>query len=317
MAQFTVNAHAVRSVQELQVPGEVGRPYVAGVSKVSALKRTTEVVKHREGGDPSSSRKSPGRTEYEADHPRARRHPRHRVRAVGQQGLELRLRPRAPRSRSRTSARTSSSRSTTRPASSRIAYKVFRCWVSEFQALPDLDANANAVAIQHHQAGERGLGARLRRHRADGAVVRRAVTPAAGLAAAGPAAAGLGDPALLLDAWDAASAAHDLARGGVLLAVIGAVTPDGAADLPLGVLGELALRCHIEAFGSRLDGVVSCPTCAGMLEVVLTVGRPAGRLGLPSRLGCPKRRSTQRRTRERSGPRAGPDGAGPARGSDR
>ena len=40
--------------------------YVAGVSKVGALKRTTEVVKHREGGDPSSSRKSPGRTEFEA-----------------------------------------------------------------------------------------------------------------------------------------------------------------------------------------------------------------------------------------------------------
>src|SRR6187455_1113827 len=40
--------------------------YVAGISKVSMLKRTTEVVKHREGGDPSSSRKSPGRTEYEA-----------------------------------------------------------------------------------------------------------------------------------------------------------------------------------------------------------------------------------------------------------
>ena len=29
-----------------------------------------------------------------------------------------------------------------------LAYKVFRCWVSEYQALPDLDANANAVAIQ-------------------------------------------------------------------------------------------------------------------------------------------------------------------------
>src|ERR1700690_1068072 len=40
--------------------------YVAGLSKMSALKRTTEVVKHREGGDPSSSRKSPGRTEYDA-----------------------------------------------------------------------------------------------------------------------------------------------------------------------------------------------------------------------------------------------------------
>src|SRR5215210_4283379 len=40
--------------------------YVAGISKDGMLKRTTEVVKHREGGDPSSSRKSPGRTEYEA-----------------------------------------------------------------------------------------------------------------------------------------------------------------------------------------------------------------------------------------------------------
>ena len=30
-----------------------------------------------------------------------------------------------------------------------IAYKVYRCWVSEYQAVPDLDANANAVAIQH------------------------------------------------------------------------------------------------------------------------------------------------------------------------
>ncbi len=30
-----------------------------------------------------------------------------------------------------------------------IAYKLYRCWVSEYQALPDLDANANAVAIQH------------------------------------------------------------------------------------------------------------------------------------------------------------------------
>ncbi len=29
-----------------------------------------------------------------------------------------------------------------------LAYKVYRCWVSEFQALPDLDASANAIAIQ-------------------------------------------------------------------------------------------------------------------------------------------------------------------------
>ena len=30
-----------------------------------------------------------------------------------------------------------------------ISYHIFRCWVSEYQALPELDANANAVAIQH------------------------------------------------------------------------------------------------------------------------------------------------------------------------
>jgi phage tail-like protein len=30
-----------------------------------------------------------------------------------------------------------------------LAYNVYNCWVSEYLALPDLDANANAVAIQH------------------------------------------------------------------------------------------------------------------------------------------------------------------------
>ena len=30
-----------------------------------------------------------------------------------------------------------------------LSYQVFRCWVSEYQALPDLDANAGAVALQH------------------------------------------------------------------------------------------------------------------------------------------------------------------------
>jgi phage tail-like protein len=29
------------------------------------------------------------------------------------------------------------------------AYKIYRCWVSEYQALPELDANAHAVAIEH------------------------------------------------------------------------------------------------------------------------------------------------------------------------
>ena len=66
MAQFSVNAQRFDPYKNFKFRVKWDGRYVAGVSKVSALKRTTEVVKHREGGDPSSSRKSPGRTEYEA-----------------------------------------------------------------------------------------------------------------------------------------------------------------------------------------------------------------------------------------------------------
>src|ERR671937_477981 len=66
MAQFTVNPTRFDPYKNFKFRVKWDGRYVAGVSKVSMLKRTTEVVKHREGGDPSSSRKSPGRTEYEA-----------------------------------------------------------------------------------------------------------------------------------------------------------------------------------------------------------------------------------------------------------
>ena len=123
--------------------------YVAGISKVGVLKRTTEVVKHREGGDPTTSRKSPGPHRIRRHHARARRHPRPRVRAVGQQGLELRRRARARRSRSAIFRKDIILELYNEAGQLAIAYKIYRCWVSEYQALPDLDANANAVAIQH------------------------------------------------------------------------------------------------------------------------------------------------------------------------
>jgi phage tail-like protein len=67
MAQFTVNTGRFDPYKLYKFRVKlVDGTYVAGVSKVSALKRTTEVVKHREGGDPSSARKSPGQTEYDA-----------------------------------------------------------------------------------------------------------------------------------------------------------------------------------------------------------------------------------------------------------
>ena len=133
--------------------------YVAGVSKVGALKRTTEVVEHREGGDPSTSRKSPGRTKYEpitlergVTHDTEFESWANKVWNFGSGlGAEVSLQG-LPQGRAR-------STSTTRPGSSCSSYKVYRAWVSEYQALPDLDANANAVAIQtlklEHEGWER------------------------------------------------------------------------------------------------------------------------------------------------------------------
>ena len=148
MAEFTVNALRFDPYKNFKFRVKWDGRYVAGVSKVGALKRTTEVVAHRNGGDPSSSRKSPGSHRVRGDHARARRHARPRVRALGQQGLELRLRPRRgdvaeglPQGHHR-------SRSTTRPGSSRSPTRSSAAGSPSTSALPELDANANAVAIQ-------------------------------------------------------------------------------------------------------------------------------------------------------------------------
>jgi phage tail-like protein len=121
---------------------------VAGVSKVSTLKRMTEVVKHREGGDPSSSRKSPGRTEYEpitlergVTHDLEFERWANKVWNFGAGlGAEVSLKD------FRKDIIIDFYNEAGQLA---ISYKVFRCWVSEYQSLPDLDANANAVALQH------------------------------------------------------------------------------------------------------------------------------------------------------------------------
>ena len=120
MAQFSVNAQRFDPYKNFKFRVKWDGRYVAGVSARSAPSSArTEVVEHREGGDPSQPPQVAGPHQVRGDHARARRHPRHRVREVGEQGLELRLRARRGGRRSRTSARTSSSRSTTRPGSSR------------------------------------------------------------------------------------------------------------------------------------------------------------------------------------------------------
>ena len=66
MAEFPVNPTRVDPYKNFKFRLKWDGQYVAGVSKVSGLKRTTQVVEHREGGDPSTSHKSPGQTRYEA-----------------------------------------------------------------------------------------------------------------------------------------------------------------------------------------------------------------------------------------------------------
>jgi len=148
MAQFTVNAQRFDPYKNFKFRIKWDNQYVAGVSKVGGLKKTTEVVKHREGGDPSSSRKSPGRTEYDAitlergvTHDIAFEQWANKVWNYGSAlGSEVSLKD------FRKEVRIEMYNEAGQLA---IAYNVHRCWVSEYQSLPDLDANANAVAIQH------------------------------------------------------------------------------------------------------------------------------------------------------------------------
>lgn len=151
MAQFSVNATRFDPYKNFKFRVKWDGKYVAGVSKVGLLKRSTEVLKHREGGDPSSSRKSPGRTEYDAitlergvTHDTEFEKWANKVwnygPMPGSDGAEVSLKD---------FRKEILIELYNEAGQLAITYKVHRCWVSEFQALPDLDANANAVAFQH------------------------------------------------------------------------------------------------------------------------------------------------------------------------
>jgi phage tail-like protein len=148
MAQFTVNAQRFDPYKNFKFRVKWDGRYVAGISKVGGLKKITEVVKHREGGDPSSSRKSPGRTEYDAitlergvTHDKDFEQWANKIWNYGA-GLGSEVSLKDFRKEIIIDVFNEAGQLA-------ISYNVFRCWVSEFQALPDLDANANAVAIQH------------------------------------------------------------------------------------------------------------------------------------------------------------------------
>jgi phage tail-like protein len=147
MAQFTVNPQRFDPYKNFKFRVKWDGRYVAGISKCGALKRGTEVIEHRSGGDESSSRKSPGRTKWEPitlergiTHDTEFERWANKVWNYGSGlGAEVSLKD----------FRKDLILEVYNEAGQlALAYKVYRCWVSEYQALPDLDANANAVAIQ-------------------------------------------------------------------------------------------------------------------------------------------------------------------------
>lgn len=147
MAQFSVNATRFDPYKNFKFRVKWDGRYVAGISKAGAMKRSTEPVEHREGGDPSTTRKSPGRTKFEAitlergvTHDTEFEKWANKVWNFGSGlGAEVSLKD---------FRKDLIIEVYNEAGQLAIAYKVFRCWVSEYQALPDLDANANAVAIQ-------------------------------------------------------------------------------------------------------------------------------------------------------------------------
>lgn len=145
MAQFTTNASRLDPYKNFKFRVKWDGRYVAGISKVSPLKRTTEPVKHRDGGDPSSSHKSPGRTEYDAI--TLERGVTHDV--DFEQWANKVWNFNSKEEVSLKDFRKDIIIDVFNEADQLvISYKVYRCWVSEYQALPALDSNANAVAIQ-------------------------------------------------------------------------------------------------------------------------------------------------------------------------
>jgi phage tail-like protein len=147
MAQFSVNTHRFDPYKNFKFCVWWDGRKVAGVSKVGALTRTTEAVEHREGGDPSTVRFSPGQTKYNditlergVTHDVEFERWANKVWNFGAGlGSEVSLRD----------FRKDIIIEVYNEAGQKVlAYKVYRCWPSEFTALPELDASANAVAIQ-------------------------------------------------------------------------------------------------------------------------------------------------------------------------
>lgn len=156
LAHFPVNPHRLDPYKSFKFRVKWDGRYVAGISKVSPLKRTTEVIRFREGGAPSGSRKSRGRTEREpitlergvTHDPEFERWANLAFNRAGDAAM-------SPKNFRKDLV----IELLNEQGNVVLAYRVYRAWVSEYVALPELDANGAAVAIEsirlEHEGWER------------------------------------------------------------------------------------------------------------------------------------------------------------------
>ena len=145
--EFSVNVHRLDPYKNFKFRVKWDGRYVAGISKVGMLKRSTDVVEHRSGGDPSTVLKSPGQTKYD---------PITLERGVTHDPEFEKWANKVWNFRAGLGAEVSLSdfrkdiliEMYNEAGQLALSYRVYRCWVSEYHALPDLDASGNAVAIQ-------------------------------------------------------------------------------------------------------------------------------------------------------------------------
>jgi phage tail-like protein len=144
MAKFTVNSERFDPYRGFNFIVVIDNQPVAGLSKCSALKKSTEMVEWREGGDASTTHKLPGKTKYDpitltagVTHDTTFEAWANLVNNFqGDAAISLK--------NFRKDIRIEVHNEANQPV---LAYNVFRCWVSEYQALPELDTMANAVMI--------------------------------------------------------------------------------------------------------------------------------------------------------------------------
>ncbi len=147
MTQFSVNAQRLDPYKNFKFRVQWDGRYVAGISAVSGLVRSTDVIEHREGGDPSVQHKSPGATRFAAvrlergvSHDSAFEDWANAVWRHGTgRGAEVAL------ANFRKDVRIELYNEAGQLV---LAYNLYRCWPSEYVALPDLDANTGGIAIQ-------------------------------------------------------------------------------------------------------------------------------------------------------------------------